>query len=314
MKPNHDFVPVRPVAQHAGLVGQRQQAPAVDPGEALAGLVEQLARELPEALERLGGDAPPQVIALDPREGVMHELLARGAGPSLHGLLAGPDDTPRLLVSLELAGALQLVDIAFGGDGTLPDPIPDKLPLSAQLIAARIEAEFARLVARIAGIAGDKPDAQPFAALRRDTDIAVLRPFAADRALWQVSFEVTFAACETWTIRLTLPADQTQLLYAAIIADTGSGRPRPARAMVADPTASPFGDMPLTLRATLVDMRMPLSRIATLKPGDVLQVSVARQVPLAIGQTILAHGTIGEVDDRVALQITQAFPTGETVS
>ena len=34
---------------------------------------------------------------------------------------------------------------------------------------------------------------------------------------------------------------------------------------------------------------------------------VARNVPLRIGDIVLARGTIGEVDDQVALQITQTF-------
>lgn len=54
-------------------------------------------------------------------------------------------------------------------------------------------------------------------------------------------------------------------------------------------------------------MRVPLARIAALRPGQVLPVSVARQVPLSIGGEIVAQGTLGEVDDRVALQIIQAF-------
>jgi flagellar motor switch protein FliM len=34
---------------------------------------------------------------------------------------------------------------------------------------------------------------------------------------------------------------------------------------------------------------------------------VARNVPLRIGTRTIAHGTIGALDERVAVQITQAF-------
>ena len=80
----------------------------------------------------------------------------------------------------------------------------------------------------------------------------------------------------------------------------------------AEPASRAIEDIPLTVLATLVDMRIPLARLATLKPGMVLPVSVARSVPLSIAGTIVAHGTVGELDDRVALQITQAFPMQET--
>ena len=69
----------------------------------------------------------------------------------------------------------------------------------------------------------------------------------------------------------------------------------------------PSRDCALRLNATLIDMLMPLSRLSGLKPGDLIPVSVARSVPLALGGKIVAHGTVGEIDDRVALQITSAF-------
>jgi flagellar motor switch protein FliM len=79
--------------------------------------------------------------------------------------------------------------------------------------------------------------------------------------------------------------------------------PRPP----ADPTSEPFGDLPLGLSAVLVDMRIPFSVIANLKPGMILPVAVARQVPLRVGEATVAHGTVGTMDDRVAVQISQAF-------
>ncbi len=151
MKPQHDFIAERPLARHAGLGGQ-SEAQVFDPAAALARLSQRLAVELPELLGALGGDPLPEVKALEPREGVMRDLLSRTAGPCSHGLVAASQGGPQLLVSLDAAGALQLVDMAFGGAGKLPDPVPEKLPLSAQLIIARIEAAIAMQVGRIAGI------------------------------------------------------------------------------------------------------------------------------------------------------------------
>jgi len=55
---------------------------------------------------------------------------------------------------------------------------------------------------------------------------------------------------------------------------------------------------------------VPFSLIASLKVGQILPVSVARSVPLIMGEhdtgQIIAHGTIGAVDEHVAIQITQA--------
>ncbi len=309
MKPHHDFTAERPLAQHAGLVGQ-SDAQVFDPAAALEGLTQRLALGLPELLGALGGEVLPDVRALEPRQGVMRELLSRSGGPCSHGLLTAALGEPQLLVSLDATGALQLVDMAFGGEGKHTDPVPEKLPLSAQLVVSRIEAQVAELVARIAGIACDG-EAAAFAPLRSNTDIAALRPFAADRALWQAGFEVTFGLAQAWTLRLTMAANHAPLLCGS----DNEHAPFPvpsAQKHEASHADQAMGEIPLTLRATLVEMRMPLARIAALRPGDVLPVSVARQVPLTAGEATIALGTIGEVDDRVALQIIQAFASQET--
>jgi flagellar motor switch protein FliM len=76
---------------------------------------------------------------------------------------------------------------------------------------------------------------------------------------------------------------------------------------------SPFADITLTLEAVLSEMRVPLSSIAALAPGQTLPIPVARAVPLRVGGTIVARGTVGELDDRVALQITNATPSRKDI-
>ena len=87
----------------------------------------------------------------------------------------------------------------------------------------------------------------------------------------------------------------------------GTETAKPRQATTADPHAAPFSAMPLPLTARLVDMAMPLSRLSRLSVGDVLPVAVARQVPLHLGGKTIARGTIGAMDDRVAVQLTEAF-------
>jgi flagellar motor switch/type III secretory pathway protein FliN len=82
--------------------------------------------------------------------------------------------------------------------------------------------------------------------------------------------------------------------------------PPPLR-KAADPFAEPFAGLPLRLTAVLVEMRLPLTMVAGLEPGMVLPVAVARQVPLRAAGLTVATGTVGAADDRVALQITNAF-------
>ena len=72
-------------------------------------------------------------------------------------------------------------------------------------------------------------------------------------------------------------------------------------------TAAPFADLPLPLSAVLVDMPVPFTTLTRLAVGQVLPVSVARNVPLRVGDQTIAHGSVGMADDRVAIQITRAF-------
>ncbi len=73
------------------------------------------------------------------------------------------------------------------------------------------------------------------------------------------------------------------------------------------PAIEVFADLPLDASARLVDMQIPLHRLAGLAPGAVIPIAVARSVPLRVGDAIVARGSVGGVDDQVALEITQTF-------
>ena len=53
-----------------------------------------------------------------------------------------------------------------------------------------------------------------------------------------------------------------------------------------------------------VDVALPLSTISSLEVGQILSLPIARNIPVRVGKRTIAHGTLGSVDDRVAIQIT----------
>ena len=58
-------------------------------------------------------------------------------------------------------------------------------------------------------------------------------------------------------------------------------------------------------------MAIPLHRIVALQVGTLLPVSIHRAIPLSIADTTIAHGHVGALDDRVALEIHHtAFAKG----
>jgi flagellar motor switch protein FliM len=295
MKPERIFIAERPLAQHC----PELLKPAPAAGELLPTLAQvgdKLARVLAVGLARISGDVSG-IRGNAPRECTMAELAGEIAPLAANSLLNCDGRDAPFLASLEAAAVLRLVDKAFGGKGDVPSPLPDAFPLSAELLITRLEA----IVAKAAGEALGAAAGGTIRPLRRESSIAQLAPFADDTPMIALTLEVQEGKA-SWKLTLAFPADTLTELFG------GERLPAPTRPRAeANPAEEPFGDMPLELAAVLVDMRIGFSALSALQPGQILPVAVARSVPLKVGDKVIAHGTIGEVDDRVAVQITHAF-------
>lgn len=265
---------------------------------ALSLLGEKLARVLPAGLARFSGGEPPLVRTGMPMDCTLASIQADIETLASHTLMAfGPKGLP-MLATFEAAPVLRLVDRAFGGRGIVPDPLPDAFPLSAELLLARIEEAIAGALTTVFG--GDEHKVRP---LRRDTSLRQLNPFDKRAELLQISLEVEEPGAEPWSLSLAFPQPT---LAAVLAAPRHPARPG-QRAAAPGPMNEPFASMPVSVTAVLVDMTLGFSRLSSLKPGDVLPVAVARSVPLQVDGRTIATGTIGEVEDRVAVQIQHAF-------
>lgn len=300
MKPERAFIADRIAAQHCeallrGAPVSRDLAPAL--ARALPHLEAALARGL---AAMTGGDAPR--VRCDPPEELIHADLAAGL-PALAGVCAlgaGAQCLP-LLAVFDAGAVFGHVDRAFGGQGVGPDPMPEAFPLSAELMLARLE----DVVANAAIHAFAASSHQVLRPISRGGRIALISPLGDAEVLHVLRLTVIAGAGDPWRVTLALPA----AALTALMAEDADG-PAPALTgprSASDPLAEPFAAMPLTIRATLIDMKVPFSTIARLRPGDVLPVAVARSVPLSIGGHTFAHGTIGECDDKVAVRLTQTF-------
>jgi len=305
MKPVREFRAERPLASHCAELFGRGAARADDGGPALARLATALARQVAAGLARLAGGEAPKVVAAPPREMTMAQLGGGIAPLAANSLLGAGAGKAALLASIEADVVLRLLDRAFGGRGRAPTEMPDAFPLSAELLIARLEAmicdALGATLGRLADDAG-RGGAPSLCPLRRDGSLAALAPFAADHPLHVILLDVEEDNGETWSITLAIPPETLPALF-----DDAPAPGHAARRAPADPGTEPFAEVPMTLRAVLVDMAIGFSRLAALKPGDVIPVAVARQVPLVVGGRTIAHGVAGAMDDRVAVQITRAF-------
>lgn len=103
------------------------------------------------------------------------------------------------------------------------------------------------------------------------------------------------------TVKIALPAEGIDAL---LIADRKRRATLSANAGRSSLTAAPWGDLPLPVKAILSDTRFPLNKLARLTPGMVIPLPINRKVPLTCEGRTLAFGTVGEMDDRIALRIT----------
>jgi len=298
VKPERTFIAERPLAQHCPEL-LRPAPGASELLPVLRQLGEALARGFAAGLAKLSGGDLPAARCNAPRECTMAELAQDIAPLAANCLMAPAARQAPFLASIEAPAVLRMVDRAFGGRGQVPSPLPEAFPMSAELLIARLESVVAAAAGQVLGL----PDEGAIRAVKRDGCLDLLAPFAASTPLIVLTLDIhEAAATETWKLTLAFPLETlTELLGAAQPA------PKAGPRVEANPKEEPFGDMPLTVTAVLVDMRIGFSQLARLQPGQIIPVAVARSVPLKVADQVIAHGSIGEVDDRVAVQITNAF-------
>lgn len=292
MNTQHHFVAERAAAQHCAELVRSGPAPA-DLIPALDRAGERIARLFAPALGGLLGAEEPKIAVIPAEQTGTEELAAEIGTLAANSLLGSTGSGLTLLASVDGAAMLRLVDRAFGGRGETSGPLPERFPLSAEMMVRRLDEILTQCLGPAFGLSD-------LASLRRDSRLAELEPFPPATRLAAIRLDVTDGAATPWKLIVALPLAQLPQLLSTGATEGAA----PRRKGTGNPNAAPFANLPLPLTATLVDMRVPLSTLAALEPGTVLPVAVARAVPLSIGGTILARGTIGSADDRVAVKLT----------
>lgn len=301
MKPEREFVAERVVANHCAQL-LRPGPNQTELVTALTRAAERLAREMAAALAGLLGGEEPLVECSRPERTVysdyatMQVMGHRNLGA--YTLFGAGQANDRILGMVAGEVVLRLVDRAFGGAGVAPQQLPRELPLSAQLMVQRLEGLIAGCLA--AALGAETTDA--IRPLRREGNIDHLAPFGNDEQIVALVFSVTEPGRPAWAIEMAFPYDTLATLFANGQRPPASGDHAPA-----DPRETPFADVPLPLSAVLVDIRLPLAAISALEVGQILPVPVARAVPLCVGGQAIGRGTVGAVDDRLAVQLSQVF-------
>lgn len=311
MRMAQDFAAVRPAAQHCRELtahGMGRGPRPEDRAMLLAAWRRDLARVLAEELSGLLAGDRLDVSVPEPETLQGSAVLARIGPVAANSLLrVGPGGETALAV-FDFATAIALTDRSFGGDGKLAFDVPDQLPRSAALLVDEIAATIAGAITRASlGDHAPPPGEVPRGeVIVRSESAGRLKPFDPDAPVQLFALAITNREGCEWRCLLAVAEERMARLLPA------PGRARlpfgtRTRRPPADPMAAPFAGVPLPLHVVLAEVDLSLARLQTLAPGDTLPLAMGRQVPLMLGDKLVAHGSIGTLEDRMALRLTR-FP------
>jgi flagellar motor switch protein FliM len=215
---------------------------------------------------------------------------------------------PRCLISFDCKAALTLTDRIFGGDGKYVDAQASEVPRSTMLAMEKVAVTLARPLPALLDPKGNLAtqdaglqDPQ----IEGHMKIAKLTAFPRAATCVSWTFTINQDDHDPWPFTISwLESD-----LKACLAPSGSAQENDALTggRLGETAAHSCEAVPLELTATLAKMQLPLSRLANLKPGQTLPIPMHREVPLAVAGTTLAHGSIGTLDNQIAVRITR-FP------
>lgn len=294
MKQQRQFIAERVAVQHcAELLGRAQ--PPFDMGTACAEFAAALALALPERLQTLLL-GPKGSVGNGPAEALVASALAgRWSGPSLHYALATAREGEAFVVSFDNATALSLTDRMFGGSGGPVAQAPAVLPQSAMMAVERLVRCFAEALADTLGAE------LPAGAISANPSFRRLGAFRPNDRCLTWTFTVQQDGHEPWNLRLTV----ADAVLRPLLEQGMTGGPARGAGTMREPQHEPFGTIPLPLTAVLAELRLPLATLASLAPGQTIPFAPRREVPLVVGGRTIAAGTIGALDERVALRLVR---------
>jgi flagellar motor switch protein FliM len=220
-------------------------------------------------------------------------------------LAMSPADGTALLV-LDGRFVLEMLDLFFGGTGSAPAELPADFSPAAAALVARLGGSIAdqlaaawEPLARIAFVPGHV-EANP----------ALLGGLDADEAVIVTRFGIAKGAAKPVFLDICYPVAAMKPHGQAL---TGKVVARAAEPDAAWRTALTRAAMEVRfpVRSVLAEPVVSLSLLMSLKPGDIIPIAFAHDVPVMVGTDCLGTGTVGTSNGRAAIRMTSlASPEG----
>jgi flagellar motor switch protein FliM len=293
VRPEPFFKAERAIAQHSVQLGRRAPEP-----DQLAALLAVAAPRLEQAVAAqvaalIGGDLP--VVACSKVERCNAQRLHKMIDPVAVNWLFDHPVGGQVLVSLGIGSALALTDMVFGGPGVPPAILPDRLPKSADIALVRA----AEGIGAALGHALERDD--PFTVAMRSDVLGKLVRARDDEGFLALRCCITQGNAASLDLTVAM-----RLSHAPMLLAEGFAAAPPASVPLADASLRlPFADLPMQVVAVLADLKLPVARIAALKPGDMIALSIPHEVPLRLQGKDIARGQAGTAEGMLALRITK---------
>lgn len=290
-------VAARRAAQHCAQLLSRAAAP-VDPAQEVARLAQRFAATaapvLAEWCDARGLQVEVESAALIEAEAVFAKIGVH----AVNSFFALGSERTGALVTVATCEMIAQFERLLGGDGRI-DRTNVRLPQSALQFAARFEQ-------RVLEALRQSTDREEFSLAASQGKATEMAPFSRQDRVWALDFSIQPPGAAAWTITLVLCRATLSQLLDARAASPATGRALGERGI----SQTAIGLIEMPMRAILVDAAVPLARLARLEPGAIIPVAINRAVPLMLEHAVVAHGTAGEIDDRVALEINHTSLPG----
>jgi len=272
-----------------------QQSPALL--NAIDRMGDRLARQLRMILEPYCGMRP--VVTAKPIDRTMF-MMWDACVPAFTSLSLYRLHPVKGVVALRIDAPLvsALVDRFYGGRGSPPD-----------MDAREFRPTETRLIDRLSGqvmaaVVTSWADVVPMDAtlIARETGVVQAEIASADADIVVQSFEVSLGDRDLWTIEVVYPLDGLSSVEGVNL-PRAVVEPRPTDPVWQRQLAGCMDNVRLPARTVLARPNLKMTELMALKPGDVINIHIARHLPLIIGDRVFAHGTIGEQDGRAAFMI-----------
>lgn len=210
----------------------------------------------------------------------------------------GMDDRTALLV-LDGTFVLELLDLFFGGTGTVPAELPTEFSPAAEAMVGRL----GQMIAVPLTSAWEPLARVAFTIGRCEANAAMLAGFEGEDAMIVTRFGVARGTGKPAFIDLVYPVSALKRHGTAL---TGKVVAKAAAEDAEWQTALTRAAMNIRfpVRSVLAEPTIRLSTLMALQPGDVIPIAFTADVPVMVGGDRLGTGTVGTSNGHAAIRLT----------